>query len=90
MSHGHLYQIDRLDRVATLKLFADSLMTKIDQKINEINEYSRPRNAYEAPTLIEFGPVGALTQSGTAAMSEFGWMWNGMLYCFGGPTRDMC
>jgi len=65
-------------------------MTKIDQKINQIDERSRPRNAYEAPTLIEFGPVGALTQSGTAAMSEFGIMWNGMLWCFGGMTRQMC
>ena len=49
------------------------------------------REAYFPPNLKVFGPVGALTQSGTGATAE-GTMIVGqnMVVCTGGPSRQMC
>ena len=35
-------------------------------------------------------PVGALTQAGSAAQSEFAFMIMGMDFCVGGTNRQMC
>jgi hypothetical protein len=47
----------------------------------------RARKAYSGPLLRQFGPVGALTQSGTGIDPE-GTNPNGM--CTTGPSRAMC
>jgi hypothetical protein len=49
------------------------------------------REVYFSPKLKVFGPVGALTQSGTGAPPE-GTMivGQGMVVCTGGPSRQMC
>jgi hypothetical protein len=49
------------------------------------------REAYFQPELKVFGPVGALTQSGTGAAPEDSMtVGQGMVVCTGGPNRQMC
>jgi len=50
------------------------------------------RDTYFPPELKVFGPVGALTQSGTGASPEDVMTTpNGMMVCTGGPNRQqMC
>ena len=50
------------------------------------------REVYSPPKLKVFGPVGALTQSGTGASPEDVMTTGmGMLVCTGGPSRQqMC
>ena len=50
------------------------------------------REAYSPPKLKVFGPVGALTQSGTGASPEdVMTVGQGMFVCTGGPNRQqMC
>jgi hypothetical protein len=42
----------------------------IQQMTKQSNEQAAARDVYVPPKLKEFGPVGALTQSGTAGASE--------------------
>ena len=55
---------------------------------------SRPvgRIAYVSPKLKYFGPVGALTQSGSGMMTENGMidMMTGELVCMTNTMRNMC
>ena len=45
-------------------------MTKITRAAIEQNAQSASRKEYAPPRLKDFGSVGALTQSGTAGVSE--------------------
>ena len=46
------------------------VVDNIQQKTKQSNEQAAARDVYVPPELKEFGPVGALTQSGTAGPSE--------------------
>ena len=46
--------------------------------------------AYSPPRLIEFGPVGALTQSGTGNMAETVQIMMGIPSCQPNSMRSMC
>ena len=64
---------------------------KTQQKKESVNSDTAERKAYAAPELKVFGPVGALTQSGTGASPEDVMTNpNGMMVCTGGPNRQMC
>jgi hypothetical protein len=45
---------------------------------------------YSPPRLIEFGPVGALTQSGTGSMVESQQMMGSVIVCQPNSMRSMC
>jgi hypothetical protein len=51
-------------------------MTKNRRKSKDAEHHKTSRKSYAAPRLVEFGPVGALTQAGSGATSEI--MGNGM------------
>ena len=64
---------------------------KDSRKVAEQSQKRRTDKAtYSPPRLIEFGPVGTLTQSGTGIGSEnqVGPPQNRM--CTGSPNRSMC
>ena len=47
-------------------------MMNLGQNDKECKEHSDNRGAYIAPKLKVFGPVGTLTQAGTAGLPEAG------------------
>ncbi len=65
-------QIRQLVRVAATVANWASGVAKIEHKNENSVERSVDRKKYAPPKLREFGPVGALTQAGTAGKDEKG------------------
>jgi len=78
--------IEGLVKVAPLQSNKDRFVAKVEQKIKKSVGRAAVRKPYSPPRLKEFGPVGALTQAGTGAMSEGGkWACTPM-----GQLQKMC
>jgi len=64
---------------------------KTPQKPEIVKPLSSERGTYESPRLKVFGPVGALTQSGSGMMDEMGMInMMGVLMCSDNIMRNMC
>lgn len=66
-----MYRIDDLDKVVALNSTCENIVADIKKLAKKcLIQTAGRRAAYAAPKLKEFGPVGALTQSGTTGSSE--------------------
>ena len=70
--NGRLRRFERLYRVATFKSNGVPALAIIELTDEKLEKQSAVRGTYATPTLKEFGPVGALTQGGSAPGTEAG------------------